>query len=52
MGQVLHDIAHGGALILSASMFALLDLCDATVASEMLGPAAPPARARHRYRHP
>lgn len=34
-------IAHGGSLILSASMLALLDLCDATEAGEVLDPASP-----------
>lgn len=37
-------IAHGGSLILSASMLALLDLCDATEAGEMLDPARPKRR--------
>lgn len=31
-------IAHGGSLILSASMLALLDMCDAVVAGEELNP--------------
>jgi len=31
-------IAHGGSLILSASMLALLDICDAIVAGEMMDP--------------
>jgi cephalosporin hydroxylase len=34
-------IAHGGSLILSASMLALLDLCDATEAQQMLDPTKP-----------
>ncbi len=34
-------IAHGGSLILSASMLALLDLCDAEVAGETLQPGKP-----------
>lgn len=34
-------IAHGGSLILSASLLAMLDLCDATEAGEMLDPAKP-----------
>jgi cephalosporin hydroxylase len=34
-------IAHGGSLILSASLLAMLDLCDATEAGEMLDPRAP-----------
>lgn len=34
-------IAHGGSLILSASLLAMLDLCDATEASEMLDPTKP-----------
>lgn len=34
-------IAHGGSLILSASMLALLDLCDATEKGEALDPRAP-----------
>lgn len=33
-------IAHGGSLVLSASMLALLDLCDAAAAGEMLDPRA------------
>jgi cephalosporin hydroxylase len=37
-------IAHGGSLILSASMLALLDLCDATDAGEMLDPSRPKRR--------
>ena len=37
-------IAHGGSLILSASMLALLDLCDATEAGEVLDPRAPKRR--------
>lgn len=37
-------IAHGGSLILSASLLALLDLCDATEAGEMLDPAKPRRR--------
>jgi cephalosporin hydroxylase len=32
-------IAHGGSLIFSASMLALLDLCDAIVAGESMDPA-------------
>ena len=34
-------IAHGGSLILSASMLALLDMCDAIEAGEMLDPKTP-----------
>jgi cephalosporin hydroxylase len=34
-------IAHGGSLILSASLLAILDLCDAAVNGEMLDPAKP-----------
>jgi cephalosporin hydroxylase len=37
-------IAHGGSLILSASLLALLDLCDATEASQMIDPAKPRRR--------
>lgn len=37
-------IAHGGSLILSASLLALLDLCDATTAGETLDPARPKRR--------
>lgn len=37
-------IAHGGSLILSASLLALLDLCDATEAGETLDPAQPRRR--------
>lgn len=37
-------IAHGGSLILSASMLALLDLCDATQAGEVLDPRHPKRR--------
>lgn len=37
-------IAHGGSLILSASMLALLDLCDAAEAGEMLDPRKPRRR--------
>jgi cephalosporin hydroxylase len=37
-------IAHGGSLILSASFLALLDLCDATEAGEMLDPRKPKRR--------
>lgn len=37
-------IAHGGSLILSASILALLDLCDATEAGEMLDPRNPKRR--------
>lgn len=37
-------IAHGGSLVFSASMLALLDLCDATQAGEMLDPRAPKRR--------
>ncbi|MBU2601980.1 MAG: cephalosporin hydroxylase family protein [Actinobacteria bacterium] len=33
-------IAHGGSLILNASMLALLDLCDAIATGELLDPAA------------
>lgn len=34
-------IAHGGSLILSASMLALLDYCDAAESGQMLDPARP-----------
>ncbi|MFC5069270.1 cephalosporin hydroxylase family protein [Flaviflagellibacter deserti] len=34
-------IAHGGSLILSASLLALLDLCDAAETGELLDPQAP-----------
>ena len=34
-------IAHGGSLILSASLLAMLDLCDATMSGDMLDPAKP-----------
>lgn len=34
-------IAHGGSLVLSASLLALLDLCDATGSGEMLDPNVP-----------
>lgn len=37
-------IAHGGSLILSASLLALLDLCDATESGEMLNPRMPVRR--------
>lgn len=37
-------IAHGGSLILSASMLALLDYCDAAEAGEVLDPANPARR--------
>jgi cephalosporin hydroxylase len=37
-------IAHGGSLMLSASMLALLDLADAAAAGELLDPAAPRRR--------
>ena len=37
-------IAHGGSLIMSASFLAMLDLCDATAAGEMLDPRAPKRR--------
>lgn len=37
-------IAHGGSLILSASLLALLDLCEATEAGELLDPRAPKRR--------
>jgi cephalosporin hydroxylase len=37
-------IAHGGSLILSASLLAMLDLCDATEAGELLDPAKPKRR--------
>lgn len=37
-------IAHGGSLILSASMLALLDYCDAVEAGQMLDPRAPRRR--------
>ncbi|TMV13505.1 cephalosporin hydroxylase family protein [Arenibacterium halophilum] len=34
-------IAHGGSLILSASLLAMLDICDATEAGEVLDPSKP-----------
>jgi cephalosporin hydroxylase len=34
-------IAHGGSLVLSASLLAMLDLCDATTSGEMLDPTKP-----------
>ncbi len=37
-------IAHGGSLILSASLLAMLDLCDATEAGTVLDPAKPKRR--------
>ena len=37
-------IAHGGSLMLSASLLALLDLCDATRAGTMLDPSKPQRR--------
>lgn len=37
-------IAHGGSLILTASILALLDLCDAAASGEMLDPAEPRRR--------
>ncbi|BCF90131.1 MULTISPECIES: cephalosporin hydroxylase family protein [Paraburkholderia] len=37
-------IAHGGSLILSASMLAMLDLCDAIERGEMLDPSKPRRR--------
>lgn len=37
-------IAHGGSLIFSASMLALLDLCDATTQGTTLDPSAPRRR--------
>jgi cephalosporin hydroxylase len=37
-------IAHGGSLVFSASMLALLDLCDASIAGEMLDPRKPRRR--------
>ena len=37
-------IAHGGSLVFSASMLALLDLCDATEAGTVLDPAQPRRR--------
>lgn len=37
-------IAHGGSLILSASLLAMLDLCDATTTGEMLDPTKPKRR--------
>jgi len=37
-------IAHGGSLILSASLLALLDLCEATEAGTVLDPARPKRR--------
>jgi cephalosporin hydroxylase len=37
-------IAHGGSLVLSASLLSLLDLCDATERGEVLDPAKPKRR--------
>ena len=37
-------IAHGGSLIMSASLLAMLDLCDATESGEKLDPRAPKRR--------
>ncbi len=37
-------IAHGGSLILSASLLSLLDLCDATESGELIDPAKPKRR--------
>jgi len=37
-------IAHGGSLILSASLLAMLDMCDASVAGKMLDPNVPTRR--------
>lgn len=37
-------IAHGGSLILSASLLAMLDLCDATEAGTVVDPAQPKRR--------
>lgn len=37
-------IAHGGSLILSASLLAMLDLCDATEAGTMVDPSKPRRR--------
>ena len=34
-------IAHGGSLLLSASLLAMLDLCDATTSGELLDPSKP-----------
>jgi cephalosporin hydroxylase len=34
-------IAHGGSLVLSASLLALLDLCDATTSGQLLDPSKP-----------
>lgn len=34
-------IAHGGSLIMSASLLAMLDMCDATTSGEMLDPSKP-----------
>ena len=46
-------IAHGGSLILSASLLSLIDLCEATEAGEMLDPSKPKRRVvRRRHRHP
>jgi cephalosporin hydroxylase len=46
-------IAHGGSLILSASMLALLDYCDAIEAGRTPRPETQcPAGPRNRYRHP
>lgn len=37
-------IAHGGSLVLSASLLSMLDYCDATIAGEILDPARPKRR--------
>ena len=37
-------IAHGGSLILSASLLAMLDLCDATESGQLLDPTKPKRR--------
>jgi cephalosporin hydroxylase len=37
-------VAHGGSLVLSASILAMLDLCDAAAARETLDPAKPKRR--------
>jgi cephalosporin hydroxylase len=46
-------VAHGGSLILSASMLALLDVCDAIVAGSDLDPRKSKRKsARNRHRNP
>ncbi len=46
------SIAHGGSLILSAYLLALLDLCEATESGEMLDTRAAAQCASYRHRHP